>query len=232
MEYKLGAPGPAQSEYLYHFTDRLGDRPDWVPEEIRSMKGADRLEAILWEEQFRAFPPFGTADPGASGKRCVCFSECSPEQMAFLVQGWRFRPWGLVTTREVVNGLGGGAVAYVPPEVQMRFRKYRLGHWAVSTESENSWMHEREWRLPVSSPAESVTLPAVTAILVADAGWRPRRRAVAWTDGESGDPLAGSGGNPFAVPFEDYPRLWRETPVWVWDQEAERVVQYEPGALC
>ncbi|GAA3212365.1 hypothetical protein GCM10020256_11710 [Streptomyces thermocoprophilus] len=145
--------------------------------------------------------------------------------------GGHFSPWGLVTTREVVNGLGGGTVAYVPQEEQQRFRRAGLGHWAVGTGNGISWMHEREWRLPLRS-GTSIKINGVAAILVASADWRPRRMPAAWTDGENGDPLAGPGESPFAVPFEDYPRLWRETPVWVWDREAEQVVEYEPGALC
>ncbi|MFH9819652.1 hypothetical protein [Streptomyces sp. NPDC017230] len=232
MAFELGVTGPAQSEYLYHFTSRNGESPDWVPDEIRSMNGAQRLESILREEQFRAFPPFGAAEVGASGRPCVCFSECSPEHMAQLFRWRHFDPWGLVTTREVVNGLGGGAVAYVPREVQRRFQRAALGHWAVNTGNGLSWMHEREWRLPLSRPETSIKINGVVAILVASADWRPRRMPVGWVNGESGDPLAGHGENPFAMPYEDYPRLWRETPVWVWDQEAERVVAYEPGALC
>ncbi|MGP4090037.1 hypothetical protein [Streptomyces sp. KR55] len=51
-------------------------------------------------------------------------------------------------------------------------------------------------------------------------------------DGSTGDPLPGPNGNPYAQPLEDYPRLWRESPVWVWDSQARRVVTYEPGELC
>jgi hypothetical protein len=193
------------------------------------MAAQERLETILREEQFRAFAPFGAADPGASGTPCVCFSESPPEHLDHLIQFGRFTPWALVTTRMVLNKLGGGSVAYVPPNVQSQLQRARLGHWAVRTDESVSWMHEREWRLPLEKG--TIHIAGLAAILVGDAAWRPQKVATAWVDGSTGDPLPGPDGNPYAQPLEDYPRLWRETPVWVWDHQTRRVAAYEPGEL-
>ncbi|WP_151775826.1 hypothetical protein [Streptomyces abyssomicinicus] len=227
----LGLVGPAQSEYLYHFTGRTGDRPVWVPEEIRDSSPQQRLDAILREERFRAFAPFGAERPGsgASGVPCVCFSECPLEHLDHLIQTGRFTPWGVVTTREKVLRKGGGAVAYVPPEVHEGFLKAKLGHWAVRTEKGSSWLHEQEWRLPM--PQGSAAIASVQAILVEDAAWRPSKVPTGrWIDGYTG--VEEPGQTPHAVELEDYPRLWRESAVWVWNAEARNVKKYEPGELC
>lgn len=65
----LGQVGPAQSEYLYHFTGRNGDRPVWVPEDIRDASPQERLDVILREERFRAFAPFGAEAMRRRGQR-------------------------------------------------------------------------------------------------------------------------------------------------------------------
>jgi hypothetical protein len=57
-ERNLGLVGPAQSDDLYHFTGRNGDRPAWVPADIRQMTAQQRLARILEKNRFRAFAPF------------------------------------------------------------------------------------------------------------------------------------------------------------------------------
>ncbi|MEV6738632.1 hypothetical protein AB0N14_17555 [Streptomyces sp. NPDC051104] len=230
MAMELGMVGPAQSEYLYHFTGRNGPRPHWVPEEIQSASPEARLEAILQERKFRAFAPFGAADPGESGMPCLCFSESPPEHLDHLIQWRRFDPWGVVTTRSMINRHGGGAVAYVPPDVHEDFKKADLGHWAVRTEQRSTWLHEREWRLPIRKGG--VGIQSLAAILVGNAEWRPEKVPVGWVDRSTGEPLPGPEANPYAEPVLDYPSLWRESPIWVWDKETRKLVKYDAGELC
>lgn len=232
MVGELGLVGPAQSEYLYHFTGRSGVRPNWVPQEIQLMTPMQRLDAILRERQFLAFAPFGAAKQGegASGTPCVCLSESPPEHLDHLIVMRGFTPWAIVTTREKVNSFGGGAVAYVPPQVHEKFIEAGLGHWAVRTEPHSTWMHEREWRVP--RPMGRAGLTSVTAILIGDPDWRPTKVPTGrWVDGTSGEELPGPS-TPGAVELEDYPSLWKDSPVWVWDKVKREVVRYEPGELC
>ncbi|MCZ0989126.1 hypothetical protein [Streptomyces diastatochromogenes] len=126
-QWELGLVGPAQSDDLYHFAGRNGDRPQCVPEEIRQMTGQQRLERILHEERIRAFAPFGTTTA------CVCFSESPPNHLGHLIQTGRFSPWGIVTSRATLLKLEGGAVAYVPDAGYARFKRCGLEHWAVRT---------------------------------------------------------------------------------------------------
>lgn len=223
-QWELGLVGPAQSDDLYHFTGRNGDRPQCVPEEIRQMTGQQRLERILHEERIRAFAPFGTTTA------CVCFSESPPNHLSHLIQTGRFSPWGIVTSRATLLKLKGGAVAYVPDAVYARFKRYGLEHWAVRTGNGSAWMHEREWRLPSSEGGRPIG--AVRAILVGDASWRPAPVVTEWHNGLTGERLLGPDGDPFTQPVEELPRLWRESEVWVWNAADEQLVKYSPGALC
>ncbi len=138
----LGVVGPAQSDYLYHFTGRNGQRPDSVPESIQGMSAQERLDSILREKQFRAYAPFGATTP------CICFSESPPDHLKYLLGIGRFSPWGIVTHRSAILSAGGGSVAYVPDAVHAQFQQAGLAHWSVRTATGSTWMHEREWRLP------------------------------------------------------------------------------------
>lgn len=92
-------------------------------------------------------------------------------------------------------------------------------------------MHEREWRIPASTG--SFRIADLQAILVGSAEWRPGKVTSTWVDRSTGEPVDGPDGSPYAEPAEEeYPRLWRETPVWVWDRGAQKVVEYKPGELC
>jgi hypothetical protein len=226
---KLGTVGPAQSEHLYHFTSRNGRSPHWVPPEIREMDGPDRLNYVLRGALVRTFPPFGV---GETGMPCLCLSESTPEHLAHLLAIGRFGPWAIVTNRTAVHSAGGGTVAYVPTEVFDTFKARNLGHWAVRTDEGSTWMHEREWRIPVRHGW--VDLDVLDAILVGDADWRPSKMVTEWMDIDTGLPVEmGPPMIPHAVAVrEEYPRLWRETPVWVWDQASQQVVKYKPGELC
>lgn len=231
MTTSLGVVGPAQSEFLFHFTGRNGGRSAWVPQHIQSMSPQERLNAILGEGKFRVFAPFGAArpdEPGASGMPCLCLSECSPDHMAHLVADRGFSPWGLVYRREDVHQHGGGAVAYLPEGAHDALRWSGLGHWAVRTEQESTWMHEREWRVPF--PGGEAEVQRVEAILVADAAWRPARVPTGqWVEGSTGIPVPPL--SPEAIELEDYPRLWRDSKIWVWDQQRKDLIKYAPGEL-
>ncbi|MGW0704182.1 hypothetical protein ACWD0A_33820 [Streptomyces sp. NPDC002867] len=226
-ELDLGIVGPAQSDDLYHFTGRNGARPAVVPEEIQLMTPQERLDSILREEQFRVFAPFGARTA------CLCLSESPPNHLEHLIGIGRFSPWGIVTRRHHLIRRGGGAVAYVPDAVYQQFKAADLEHWAVRTGVDSTWMHEREWRLPLPDGRKTLGIGRVTAILVGDPEWRPSLTETgAWVDRSTGEPLAGPGGNPYAEPLIDLPRLWRESPVWVWDPASRSLVKHTPGELC
>lgn len=175
-EIDLGIVGPAQSDDLYHFTGRNGARPAVVPEDIQLMTPQERLDSILREEQFRVFPPFGARTA------CLCFSESPPDHLEHLIGIGRFSPWGIVTRRHQLIRRGGGAVAYVPDAVYQEFKAADLEHWAVRTGADSTWMHEREWRLPVLDDRNTLGIGRVTAILVGDPAWRPSLTAPrGWT---------------------------------------------------
>ncbi|MFM9709062.1 hypothetical protein [Streptomyces galilaeus] len=189
-----------------------------------------RLDTILRDETFRAFAPFGAADPGRSGMPCLCFSECPTGHLDHLITLRGFTPWGLVTIQEVVNSIGEGAVAYVPSDVHKAFQKAGLGHWAVRTAADSTWLYEREWRVPL--PDGGAGIKGVKAIPIAEAEWRLTRVPTGqWVEGDTGIEVPDPG-NPNAVQFHDYPRLWRESNVWVWDRRKRDVAKYEPGELC
>lgn len=226
----LGMAGPAESQYLYHFTGRNGNRPAWVPEDICKMDGPERLNTMLREEQFRAFVPFGAGSPDNGGMPCLCFAECSVPQLGYLITMGLFQPWGVVGTRAAANQLGGGTVAYVPSKVQEQFKAKGMGHWAVRTEQGSTWMHEREWRIPVSTG--QLKIGNLAAILVGDPAWRPRTVfSGRWLDQSTSEEVPGPDEYPHAVPVLDYPRLWLETPVWVWDKAAQALTYHAAGEL-
>lgn len=68
------------------------------------------------------------------------------------------------------------------------------------------------------------------AILIADAEWRPTLvptgRYEDETGLESGDPGASN-----VVDSYDYPQLWRESNVWVWNLKEGDFDKYGPGEL-
>ncbi|MFE3143362.1 hypothetical protein [Streptomyces scopuliridis] len=220
----LGLVGPAQSDDLYHFTGRSGNRPVWVPEEIRRMTPQERLDAILGTRNLQGFRPFGTT------QACICFSESPPNHLAHLIVDRGFSPWGFVTSRSAVLGQGGGSVAYVPDAVYSYFRAGGLEHWAVRTGSDSVWLHEREWRLPVRG--EGLRLASIRAILIGDPGWRPSLVETGdWLNGETGDLLPGPDGSPHTRPVEDLPLLWRNAEIWAWDASTRAVIKHPPGTL-
>ncbi|MGW1281373.1 hypothetical protein ACWD4V_31040 [Streptomyces tsukubensis] len=220
MDLDLGITGPAQSDDVYHFTGRVGGRPDYVPEHIRMMTPQQRLDAIIGERVLRAFPPFGATLP------CVCFSESSPEHLTFLVKNRKVEPWGIVGTRLSLLELGGGAVAYVPDKQFESFKNTGLAHWAVRVGTNSTWMHEREWRIPRENG--EIPLNSIRAILIGDASWRPSQIETDEWVTEDGEICPGPGEVPHAQPRQDYPALWRESAIWVWDDKSAEVIKYPP----
>ncbi|WP_274036587.1 hypothetical protein [Streptomyces sp. MMBL 11-1] len=209
---EFGITGPAQSDNLFHFTGRVGDRPSDVPRPIQEMTPEERLDAIIGEPVLRAFPPFGTSAP------CVCFSESPPEHLAFLINGGRVKPWGIVISRAQMVKAGGGSVAYVPDQVYEYFKNTGMGHWAVRVGPGSSWMHEREWRLPCLK-VSGVRLMTLQAILIGNRTWRPSLI-------ERSDPRSPG------TRLMGFPPLWQASPIWVWDSSSKSVVPHPPGSLC
>ncbi|GAA2364742.1 hypothetical protein [Streptomyces carpaticus] len=187
-----------------------------------------RLDRILEKGYLLAFEQFGSNHP------CACFSESTPAHLAYLIGTGRFSPWGLVFDRAAVLRAGGGAVAYVPTAVQKEFKSKGLGHWAVRTDSGSTWMHEREWRLPVEHPSNiGFRLRSARAILIGRPDWRPTSVKIdSWIDRSTGEPLPDPGDNPYAEQLTDLPALWKKSEIWVWDKARENVEKYPPGTLC
>jgi hypothetical protein len=233
---EFGAPGPAQSDELIHFVHR-GPRarfsPD-VPVEIRIMTPEKRLDAILTRGAQRGFAPFHrpptkTTQPPLG--RCVCYSEAPPEHLAHLITERLFHPWGVVITREQMLRAGGGAIAYVPDAVYDRFYEAGLGAWAVRVGDDSQWMHEREWRFPLTKGYGAVRFRSLAAILIGDTNWRPSKVGTGEWINESGERIAGPSEDPMAREVTAFPELWLKTPIWVWSYRTRKVDIHPPGSL-
>lgn len=219
----LGLVGPAQSDNLVHFTGRGSPTPE-VPDSIRAMQPRERLDDIIGGRILRGFPPYGASTP------CVCFSECPDDHLKHLVLVRGFSPWGVVVTRNQMMKVGGGSIAYVPPEVYAKFKALGLEHWAMRTEPGSTWMHEREWRLPLTG--KGVRLGAIAAILIGDPEWRPSLVPKdEWYDEFTGLPSEGPGESPFARQVQALPPLWLESPIWVWNAATKEIDRYKPAEL-
>ncbi|MFJ2672848.1 hypothetical protein [Streptomyces sp. NPDC087525] len=218
-----GLIGPAQSDELVHFTGKEGCFTAGVPDEVRRMTPSERLDAILGSRLLRGFPPFGDS------RACVCFSESPLDHLAHLITVRGFSPWGIVLTLNQMLDAGGGSVSYVPTAVRERFVKAGLGHWAVRTDTDSSWMHEREWRLPLNPGFAGARLDGLAAILVGDPTWRPSLVGAGdWINRATGEPCQ-PGEDPFCEESEDFPKVWQESEIWVWDKNTQQVVRHPPG---
>ncbi|MER8091886.1 hypothetical protein [Streptomyces goshikiensis] len=230
----LGPAGPAQSEHLIHFTSRGPTAkfgPD-VPEEIRAMTPAQRLDSIIGAGILKGFRPFCVSQP------CICLSESPPTHLAHLVTERGFAPWGIVITRAQALRVHGGAVAYVTTQTREQFVRAGLDQWAVRVDTDSQWMHEREWRVPlrrtkadgVVEEVEGVTIRNLAAIFIGDPDWRPTPVATGWASGFTGEQVPAEA--PDAEPAEwELPALWRTTPIWVWDTATLTIVPHIVGAL-
>ncbi|MEW5542699.1 hypothetical protein AB1339_34260 [Streptomyces cyaneofuscatus] len=74
-------------------------------------------------------------------------------------------------------------------------------------------------------------IESVRAILIGDAEWRPTKvPSGRWVDGANGLEVAGSGA-PNVIEAHEYPRLWQDSNVWVWNREKRDFDKYGPGEL-
>lgn len=92
-------------------------------------------------------------------------------------------------------------------------------------------MHEREWRLPLHDD-QDLRLDGLAAILIGDPTWRPSPTGTGtWMDESTGERHPGPV-NPYCIEEMNWPLLWRQSPIWAWDQAGQRIVTYAPGILC
>jgi hypothetical protein len=170
---RLGAAGPAQFDWLIHFCGRppgTGSSPH-VPPDIKGLTPPQRLCRLLWEQQIRGFRQFGT-EPAM-----VCFSESPLDHMKWLIKERLWPPWGVLLQRQVVYDLGGGPVWYVRTEQRAKLPEEIRG-WAVRLDAgpcRSDWLHEREWRIPLSPCSEALMIPdnPRPTILIGDPSWLP-----------------------------------------------------------
>lgn len=227
----LNPAGPAQSEYLIHFCGRSPGLKftNMVPDWIRAISPAQRLDNILWEQRIWGFPPFGATSP------MVCFSESPFNHLAWLINERHWPPWGVILTRQWVYATGGGPAWYTRPEQYDTLTSGQLA-WSVRLGTawgrpRSEWLHEREWRLPVppSDPSLYLTTGAVTAVLVGDPRWQPTMRPVRQPTGyyinastgqytRPDDPLA----QPETREVLGYPAQWGSFPRWYWDANTQQ----------
>jgi hypothetical protein len=168
---------PDLSDFLWHFCSRTRRSTQDVPDYIRIMSPAQRLESILWERGFRAHKPYIGPDP------IVSFTEATINGINFMVQQRSYQPWGLIFNRQSVYSAGGGPVWHVRDDVLAGFdRDSFLSSWAVRLGQGSDWLEEREWRIvrPVTTPgvATGVGLHELklAAILVGDPTWTGARQ--------------------------------------------------------
>ncbi len=226
LSWPLQLAGPAQFDCLIHFCGRAqgAKATPCVPGDIASSAPDQRLDAILWEEHLRGFPPFG-AD---WDQPMICLSESPPAHLSWLVGSRGWPPWGLIFSRQFIYDIGGGPAWHArSSEYETLGRDHR--RWAVRLDTtpgrQSDWLFEREWRVPVPSdnPALHVTPHNLTGILIGDPDWQPSRRMMATgmlVDGRNGE-LAFPG-NPYSVPEMrmGLPTLWETAQVRVyWDPD-------------
>jgi hypothetical protein len=225
----LNPAGPAQSDYLIHFCGRAPGLKftEQVPGWIQSSSPAQRLDNILWEQSIRGFPPFGAESP------MVCFSESPAKHLEWLINERHWPAWGVMVTREWVYQSGGGPAWYARPDQYAALTNSQRA-WSVRLGTEwgqprSEWLHDREWRLPVSagSPSLYLTPGVVRVVLVADPRWQPSIRTVQQPTGyfinavtgqyaQPDDPLA----QPETRAVTGYPPLWEGLMRVYWDGNA------------
>jgi transcriptional regulator with XRE-family HTH domain len=225
----LRPAGPAQSEWLVHFCGRPPGTAisGNVPSHITSMTPDQRLDNILWDQQLYAFVPFGGIRP------MICLAECTWDHLRWLITERGFPPWAVMLSRQWAYSLGAGPVWYIRP-AQYAAISYDERSWAVKldTTAPSDWLHEREWRVPVSDgyPAVSIASGAVGAVIVGDPQWRPSVRIASqeptyWISGQTGQ-LTGAD-DPFAVgqaptPVIAYHPFWDRVPFYCWNPATYR----------
>ncbi|MFE5285993.1 hypothetical protein ACFRAQ_13615 [Nocardia sp. NPDC056611] len=163
---------PDLSSTLFHFVDRARPTGNEVPDEIRAMGAAQRLESILTQNAISAFVTFSGGDPA------VCMTEASWAGVQHLIEDRGQAPWALMFDRQAVYDAGGGPVWYARPHELERLKEVPgLRTWAVKFSADSDWSHEREWRIPRSVGAEcgapSIPLSelGLCGVIVGDPDW-------------------------------------------------------------
>jgi hypothetical protein len=128
------------------------------------MPPAHRLWTILQEQQLRGFPPFGSSEP------MICLSESPLFHLQWLMVYRGFPRWGLFLRRQWVYDVGGGPTWYVRSE-QYEELTAEQRRWATrldtTASTRSDWLHEREWRIPVSREnGSALLLPRMEVVAV------------------------------------------------------------------
>ena len=204
---------PGQSDTLVHFCGRA--RPSTSPD-VANLTAPQRLDSILRTGVLRAFPPYGRPWP------VVCFSESDSGGVEALLRYSDFQPWGVVVRRDWVWANGGGPVWYVRDDVTpatVGLDERALSWLVPTTPQHNDWLHEREWRLPMThgnTPGIGLG-DGVIAILVGDRRWEPGPVAELEVDPTTGHPAIA----------EMTPRQ-AVVPRWYWDGTRIHLLQPVP----
>lgn len=208
---------PDLSQVLIHFCDRGRPPGCGVPDEILCMSPPERLAAILWDAELRAFVTLSGADPA------VCFTESTWRGLDFMIRERPHQPWGLMFDRRSVYDAGGGPIWHARPEEHRALRHLspRLRSWAVPLDPGSDWRDEQEWRIP-RSPREPRTVVALSelqlvGLLVGDPRWTGAR----WEHCVSAATGQRQWGHFFPPLPSGLPRFW-------WDRSSARLRQLPP----
>lgn len=210
---------PDLSEFLWHFCSRSRMSTASVPDYIKIMSAANRLESILWEGLIRAFTPYTGPDP------VVSFTEVTANGATYVVRDKFYQPWALIFARQSVYDAGGGPVWHVRDDVLGGFGGHNssLLSWTVRLGQQSDWLEEREWRIvrPNSLPGvpNGVGLHEIklVGLLVGDKNWTGVRL----------DPqLAAATGQDPSIPF--YPRGLQGVYRGYWNPESGEIEELPP----
>lgn len=175
---------PDLANRVVHLTGRTGQVNADVDGAIQAMSAQERLEGILNERVIRAYPPFWSL-----GYACVCFSEATPAGIDRLISGptRRYEPWGIGFTKQFVFARRGGPAYYVRGDHWAAFAAADLPfdvkalatlYWPGADPTQpgevlphplartSQFAHEREWRIPVTPPADSIVFGVADIALV------------------------------------------------------------------
>ena len=173
---------PDYSPLLVHFT-RDGNIRKMVREdeiatdhplhEHKKLSAIDRLGSILTTKTIHASPMPLVGDASA-----VCFTECVWD--ALVAHGNRYSSYGVVFSKGTIFQAGGGPALYVRGDILQKeidglpqpFKAFVVPFdpdGLVQTGVIQDWIHEREWRLPVSFNFEYADVKYVLVDSIADA---------------------------------------------------------------
>lgn len=157
----LPAANPGRIPFLYE--------PDWA-------SGERRLANILLARELWAQPTYYSR-----GYPVVCMTAANLTQIAALIRGGMYEPWGLILSREWVYEQGGGPALYMRPEEKVALWNASDLPWQLRARVitldpvTGDWEHEREWRIPYdarnSSAQLGLTEGAVIGLMTGSHGW-------------------------------------------------------------